>query len=83
MDSEPDSEIENDAGTDVAGYCATGGLTAPRAAASAAAAAVTAGQAVADCVLCGEPSEHPADAPGTPLCPLCEWQQAQRGACSG
>ena len=78
MDSEPDSEIENDAGTDVAGYCATGDLTAPRAAA-----AVTAGQAVADCVLCGEPSEHPADAPGTPLCPLCEWQQAQRGACSG
>ncbi|MEZ0092992.1 hypothetical protein [Streptacidiphilus sp. EB129] len=37
----------------------------------------------ADCVLCGEPSEYPADAPGSPLCPRCAWQQAQRGACSG
>jgi hypothetical protein len=38
---------------------------------------------VADCVRCGEPTEHPADVGGAPLCPLCEWQQAQRGACSG
>ncbi|WP_377268421.1 hypothetical protein [Peterkaempfera sp. SMS 1(5)a] len=38
---------------------------------------------VADCVLCGEPTEHPADLPGTPLCPVCAWQQAQRSACSG
>jgi len=37
----------------------------------------------ADCVLCAEPTEHPADAPGSPLCPRCAWQQAQRGACSG
>jgi hypothetical protein len=73
-----DSEPEPDTDREVAGYCATGDLPALRAAA-----AVTAGQAVADCVLCGEPSEHPADAPGSPLCPLCEWQQAQRGACSG
>lgn len=76
MDSEPDSE--NDADTDVVGYCATVDLPARHASV-----AVTAGQAVADCVRCGEPSEHPADAPGAPLCPLCEWQQAQRGACSG
>ena len=38
---------------------------------------------VADCVLCGDPTEYPADAPGSPLCPRCAWQQAQRGACSG
>ncbi len=41
------------------------------------------GAAFADCVRCGEPSEHPASVAGAPLCPLCEWQQAQRGACSG
>lgn len=37
----------------------------------------------AACVRCGEPTEHPADTAGAPECPLCEWQQAQRGACSG
>ncbi|QMU76236.1 hypothetical protein GXW83_11265 [Streptacidiphilus sp. PB12-B1b] len=37
----------------------------------------------ADCVLCGEPTEYPADTGGAPLCPRCAWQQAQRGACSG
>ncbi|MFG3051754.1 hypothetical protein ACGFZP_12510 [Kitasatospora sp. NPDC048239] len=37
----------------------------------------------ADCVLCGEPTELPADHPGTTLCPVCTWQQAQRIACSG
>ncbi|MFC1440932.1 hypothetical protein ABUW04_21970 [Streptacidiphilus sp. N1-10] len=76
MDSEtePDARADGDA----AGYCATGEPAAPTALV-----AVTAGQPVADCVLCGEPSEHPADAPGAPLCALCEWQQAQRGACSG
>lgn len=37
----------------------------------------------AECVLCGEPTEHPASLPGTPLCPVCAWQQAQRSACSG
>ncbi|MEY9967148.1 hypothetical protein ABIA33_005213 [Streptacidiphilus sp. MAP12-16] len=41
------------------------------------------GAPVADCVLCGEPTDYPADTPGAPLCPVCEWQQAQRGACSG
>ncbi|MFC5905968.1 hypothetical protein [Streptacidiphilus monticola] len=41
------------------------------------------GEPMADCVLCGEPTEYPADAPGAPQCPRCEWQQAQRGACSG
>ncbi|WP_327684316.1 hypothetical protein [Kitasatospora sp. NBC_00458] len=37
----------------------------------------------ADCVLCGEPTELPADHPGATLCPVCTWQQAQRIACSG
>ncbi|WP_033212283.1 hypothetical protein [Kitasatospora phosalacinea] len=37
----------------------------------------------AACVLCGEETEYPADAPGSPLCPVCTWQQAQRAACSG
>ncbi|MFE6865608.1 hypothetical protein ACFVFS_03560 [Kitasatospora sp. NPDC057692] len=37
----------------------------------------------ADCVLCGEPTELPADHPGSTLCPVCTWQQAQRIACSG
>ncbi|WP_371478418.1 hypothetical protein [Kitasatospora sp. NBC_00315] len=37
----------------------------------------------ADCVLCGEPTELPADHPGSTLCPVCAWQQAQRIACSG
>ncbi|MFJ6213427.1 hypothetical protein ACIQGZ_08870 [Streptomyces sp. NPDC092296] len=37
----------------------------------------------ADCVLCGEPTEHPVTQPGGTLCPVCTWQQAQRAACSG
>lgn len=37
----------------------------------------------ADCVLCGEPTELPADHPGSTLCPVCTWQEAQRIACSG
>lgn len=37
----------------------------------------------ADCVLCGEPTEHPASTKGATLCPVCEWQEAQRTACSG
>ncbi|QKW17657.1 hypothetical protein HUT16_29715 [Kitasatospora sp. NA04385] len=37
----------------------------------------------AACVRCGAESEYPADAPGSPLCPVCTWQQAQRAACSG
>jgi hypothetical protein len=36
----------------------------------------------ADCVLCGEPTEYPASTRGATLCPVCEWQEAQRTACS-
>ncbi|MES4903000.1 MULTISPECIES: hypothetical protein [unclassified Streptomyces] len=42
-----------------------------------------AGPPYADCVLCGEPTEYPASRPGVTLCPVCEWQEAQRTACSG
>ncbi|WP_436771225.1 hypothetical protein [Yinghuangia sp. YIM S09857] len=38
---------------------------------------------VADCVYCGKPTEYPAAQRGVTLCPVCEWQDDQRGACSG
>ncbi|UZJ33715.1 hypothetical protein [Streptomyces endophytica] len=38
---------------------------------------------VADCLHCGRPTEYPVDRPGLVLCPVCEWQEAQRTACSG
>ena len=41
------------------------------------------GTGLADCVLCGEPTEYPASTKGATLCPVCEWQEAQRTACSG
>ncbi|GAA2413049.1 hypothetical protein GCM10010420_48160 [Streptomyces glaucosporus] len=34
------------------------------------------------CVRCSEPTEHPASTPGATLCPVCEWQEAERVACS-
>lgn len=37
----------------------------------------------ADCVLCGDPTDYPASTRGATLCPVCEWQEAQRTACSG
>ncbi|RYJ28375.1 hypothetical protein CU044_2792 [Streptomyces sp. L-9-10] len=39
--------------------------------------------AYADCVLCGKPTEYPETVKGATLCPVCEWQEAQRTACSG
>ncbi|MDI2129054.1 hypothetical protein [Yinghuangia seranimata] len=42
-----------------------------------------AGAPYADCVRCGKPTEYPASRPGATLCPVCEWQDDQRGACSG
>lgn len=38
---------------------------------------------LADCVHCGEPTEYPSTVKGATLCPVCEWQEAQRLACSG
>ncbi|MET9762531.1 hypothetical protein ABZ016_26350 [Streptomyces sp. NPDC006372] len=34
-------------------------------------------------VLCREPTEYPESYKGITLCPACEWQEAQRTACSG
>ncbi|WP_329401182.1 hypothetical protein OHA45_29525 [Streptomyces lydicus] len=43
----------------------------------------TAASPPADCLQCGEPTEYPVEQPGIVLCPVCEWQEAQRSACSG
>ncbi|QHC24938.1 hypothetical protein [Streptomyces sp. GS7] len=45
--------------------------------------AADSGQSFADCVQCRRPTEHPVSRPGIVLCPVCEWQEAQRSACSG
>ncbi|WP_018535547.1 MULTISPECIES: hypothetical protein [unclassified Streptomyces] len=37
----------------------------------------------AECVLCRAPTEYPESTKGVTLCPVCEWQEAQRTACSG
>lgn len=42
-----------------------------------------AGPPYADCLACGEPTEYGVATPGIVLCPVCEWQEAQRTACSG
>jgi hypothetical protein len=58
-------------------YCATP-------AAPAAPATPTAdGPPFAECVLCQKPTEYPESYKGITLCPVCEWQEAQRTACSG
>ncbi|KUH38206.1 MULTISPECIES: hypothetical protein [Streptomyces] len=41
------------------------------------------GPPFADCVLCGEPTEYPESTRGATLCPVCEWREAERTACSG
>ncbi|GGX51319.1 hypothetical protein [Streptomyces fructofermentans] len=41
------------------------------------------GPPFAECVLCRRPTEHPESHRGVTLCPVCEWQEAQRTACSG
>ncbi|MFK0020266.1 hypothetical protein [Streptomyces sp. NPDC090798] len=42
-----------------------------------------AGPPFAECVLCRKPTEYPESYKGITLCPVCEWQEAQRTACSG
>ncbi|MFF3644389.1 hypothetical protein [Streptomyces sp. NPDC002564] len=37
----------------------------------------------AECVLCRAPTEYPESRRGITLCPVCEWQEAQRSACPG
>ncbi|MFI8264226.1 hypothetical protein [Streptomyces sp. NPDC085665] len=41
------------------------------------------GPPYADCVECGRPTEYGVATPGRVLCPVCEWQDAQRNVCSG
>ncbi|WP_267716207.1 hypothetical protein [Streptomyces sp. CoH17] len=41
------------------------------------------GPPYAECVLCREPTEYPESCKGVTLCPVCEWQEAQRTACTG
>jgi hypothetical protein len=41
------------------------------------------GPPFAECVLCRKPTEYPESHKGITLCPVCEWQEAQRTACSG
>ncbi|MDX3534929.1 hypothetical protein PV721_11210 [Streptomyces sp. MB09-01] len=41
------------------------------------------GPPYADCLECGRPTEYGVATPGVVLCPVCEWQDAQRTACSG
>ncbi|WP_030621900.1 hypothetical protein [Streptomyces sclerotialus] len=45
--------------------------------------AASGGEPFAECVLCREPTEYPESTRGVVLCPRCEWQEAQRTACSG
>ncbi|MFG2139788.1 hypothetical protein [Streptomyces sp. NPDC048650] len=68
------------------GYCADHGDSADPgycAAPGAAFGGPAGGPPYADCVQCGRPTEYPAARPGIVLCPVCEWQEAQRSACSG
>ncbi|MGC5341318.1 hypothetical protein ACPXCE_00235 [Streptomyces sp. DT24] len=41
------------------------------------------GPPYAECVLCRKPTEYPESVKGSTLCPVCEWQEAGRTACSG
>jgi hypothetical protein len=45
--------------------------------------ATAGGPPFAECVLCRKPTEYPESVKGATLCPVCEWQEAQRTACSG
>ncbi|MER5275803.1 hypothetical protein ABT025_08600 [Streptomyces sp. NPDC002809] len=54
-------------------YCETPAATPDRAA----------GPPYAECVLCRKPTEYAESVKGVTLCPVCEWQEAQRTACSG
>ncbi|MGD6742565.1 hypothetical protein ACOKM3_12060 [Streptomyces sp. BH106] len=57
-------------------YCAGGPEERP-------AATAAADEPFAECVLCRKPTEYPESTKGSTLCPVCEWQEAQRTACSG
>ncbi|MFF4210286.1 hypothetical protein ACFYZE_13205 [Streptomyces sp. NPDC001796] len=62
--------------SDITAYCDTGTPRPDRA-------IEAGGPPFAECVLCREPTEYPESYRGITLCPVCEWQEAQRTACSG
>ncbi|MFG2642166.1 hypothetical protein ACGFYP_14500 [Streptomyces sp. NPDC048370] len=65
-------------------YCEPAGAEAESASEAAATGRTTAeGPPYAECVLCRKPTEYPESTKGITLCPVCEWQEAQRSACSG
>ncbi|MEU5686209.1 hypothetical protein DEJ48_08480 [Streptomyces venezuelae] len=42
-----------------------------------------ASEVLAECALCRAPTEYPESHKGITLCPVCEWREAERAACSG
>ncbi|MGW6203561.1 hypothetical protein ACWF9B_07935 [Streptomyces sp. NPDC055089] len=55
----------------------------PRATPAVATPGTAEGPPCAECVLCRKPTEYAESVKGITLCPVCEWQEAQRTACSG
>ncbi|MGW8396029.1 hypothetical protein ACWGLP_04930 [Streptomyces lydicus] len=70
-------------GNDTTGTATDAGLAHHPSGTAPAAAPRAAASPPADCLQCGEPTEYPVEQPGIVLCPVCEWQEAQRSACSG
>ncbi|MBE4734390.1 MULTISPECIES: hypothetical protein [Streptomyces] len=65
-------------------YCGGGGGTAATPDPARALATEAAdGPPFAECVLCRQPTEYPESHKGITLCPVCEWREAERAACSG
>ncbi|MEU8978068.1 hypothetical protein [Streptomyces sp. NPDC048309] len=64
-------------------YCGTDPVSTPPGTDPAPAPPGTAGEPFAECVLCQKPTEYSESYKGITLCLVCEWQEAQRSACSG
>ncbi|MFF1627966.1 MULTISPECIES: hypothetical protein [unclassified Streptomyces] len=64
-------------------YCGTDPVSTPPGTDPAPAPPGTAGEPFAECVLCRKPTEYSESYKGITLCRVCEWQEAQRSACSG
>jgi hypothetical protein len=64
-------------------YCGTGGRSEAARETPKAPAARPEEPPFAECVLCRKPTEYPESHKGITLCPVCEWQEAERTACSG
>ncbi|KFF97677.1 hypothetical protein IQ62_29365 [Streptomyces scabiei] len=64
-------------------HCGTEPTTAEPAGARPQDRATADGPPFAECVLCQRPTEYPESHKGITLCPVCEWREAERTACSG